>query len=128
VPVDLEKFTKHLRENALPGFGAGHCAKFVREALQAAGATVPLPYPVSGKYFGPTLERLGFQEIDVGNPDKFSFRSGDVMMMDPTIRGHIHGHVAAYDGTAWISDHVQTDFWAGPAYRKERPCYAVYRY
>jgi hypothetical protein len=128
LPIDLAKFTKHLRDEALPGFGVGRCAKFVREALQAAGAIIPQPYPTSGKHFGPTLERLGFHEIDVGDPDTFSFMSGDVMVMDPTMEGHVHGHVAGYDGIAWISDHVQSDFWSGPKYRKERPCYAVYRY
>jgi hypothetical protein len=38
------------------------------------------------------------------------------------------GHVAGYDGKHWVSDFVQRDFWAGKAYRKEKPHYAVYRY
>jgi hypothetical protein len=42
--------------------------------------------------------------------------------------GSTAGHVAAYNGKYWISDFIQTDFWAGPDYRTEKPHYAVYRY
>jgi type VI protein secretion system component Hcp len=57
----------------------------------------------------------------------------DVYLQIDGIKGESHkgstaGHVAGYDGKNWISDFVQNDFWAGPAYRKERPHYAVYRY
>jgi hypothetical protein len=131
MPIDLEKFVKHLRANAdQVGFGYGKCGEYVRKALQAGGAHFneynPPPY---GKLYGPTLERLGFHEITVDNPDRFSFIRGDVMVMEP-YTGSTAGHVAGYDGQKWISDFVQRDFWAGPAYRnqKPRPSYAVYRY
>lgn len=125
---DSEKFAKHLNENALRGFGQGKCAKHVRRALQAAGARVPQPYEGSGKDYGPVLLQLGFHQITVEKPETFSFMKGDVMVMQPHEGGGPHGHVAGYDGKKWISDHVQTDFWAGPGYRKNRPSYAVYRY
>jgi len=76
-----------------------------------------------------TLERLGFHEITVDDPDKFNFIRGDVMVMEPYEGSKVSaGHVAGYDGKNWISDFVQVDFWAGPGYRNKRPHYAVYRY
>lgn len=127
MPVDIDKFVKHLRANADEvGFGKGQCGVFVRKALQAGGAKFS-PYPPIGKEYGPTLLMLGFHEITVVNPDTFSFMKGDVMAMEP-YKGSTAGHVAGYDGQNWVSDFVQRDFWAGPKYRKERPKYAVYRY
>jgi hypothetical protein len=70
---------------------------------------------------------LGFHKITVTDPAHFHFMKGDVMVMEPH-KGSTAGHVAGYDGKDWISDFVQTDFWAGPDYRREKPHYAVYRY
>lgn len=125
--IDLNQFAYHLRINALSGYGQGKCAKHVRFALQAAGAQIQ-QYASSGRTFGPVVLQLGFHEIDVTNPDTFHFMKGDVMVMQPYIGGSPHGHVAGFDGSEWISDFRQTDFWAGPGYRSERPSYAVYRY
>lgn len=127
MPTDLEKFTKHLRANALPKYGKGRCGEYVRKALQAGGANFNGKYPPTGKQYGPALETLGFHKITVDNPANFAFLKGDVMVMEP-YKGSTAGHVAGYDGRNWISDFVQNDFWAGPAYRKEKPKYAVYRY
>ncbi|MEO7496606.1 MAG: hypothetical protein ABIT83_11565 [Massilia sp.] len=132
MPVDIEKFVKHLlaAADAKPP-GHGKCGEYVRRALQAGGAHfneyVP---PHFGKEYGLTLERLGFHEITVDEPDQFQFMRGDVMVMQPHKGGLQAGHVAGYDGRHWISDFVQNDFWAGPAYRNQnpRPSYAVYRY
>lgn len=128
MPVDIDKFTKHLRKHALPLYGKGLCGRNVRQALQAAGSKIPEPYARSGKDFGPILVQLGFHEITVKDPDTFQFMTGDVMVMQPPTGGRQDGHIAGYDGTTWISDHVQRDFWAGPEYRKQRPNYVIYRY
>jgi hypothetical protein len=127
MPVDVEKFTKHLRAHALKNWGKGKCGQWVREALQAGGAEIRKPYPATGKEYGPTLLRLGFRRLVVENPDTFNFQKGDVMVMEPYKGGKPAGHVAAYDGRNWISDFIQHDFWAGPGYRNEKPSYAVYR-
>jgi len=130
MPVDLEKFTKHLRAHAVAGrTGIGQCGEYVRKALQAGGANFHGLYPATGKKFGPALEMLGFHQITVDDPDYFNFIKGDVMVMEP-YKGSTNnaGHVAGYDGKNWISDFVQHDFWAGPKYRDQRPHYAVYRY
>jgi hypothetical protein len=127
--VDLKEFTKHLRSNALPKYGKGRCGEYVRKALQAGGARFNGKYPPAGKEYGPALEMLGFHQITVDDPSKFSFVESDVMVMEP-YKGDSAGHVAAFDGKNWVSDFVQNDFWAGPRYRnqKPRPTYAVYRY
>lgn len=127
MPVDIDKFTKHLRKHAVGGYGASNCAQWVRQALQAGGAIVPQPYPPTAKEWGPTLLRLGFHETTVEDPDKFHFLKGDVMVMEPYKGGKPAGHIAGYDGKNWISDFVQRDFWAGPDYRTQKPSYVVYR-
>ncbi len=126
--IDIDGFATYLRKNALPPYGKGKCARFVREALQNAGAAIPQPYSGSGKDYGAVLLRLGFHQITVEDPDNFMFLKGDVMVMQPHKGGRPNGHVAGFDGRNWISDHVQSDFLAGPGYRRERPNYVVYRY
>lgn len=129
MPIDINKFAKHLRAHAdsTPP-GHGKCGEYVRNALQAGGAHFnEYRPPHYGKQYGLTLERLGFHEITVDDPDHFGFIRGDVMVMEPHT-GSTAGHVAGYDGKNWISDFVQRDFWADPKYRKERPQYVVYRY
>lgn len=130
--INIEAFVNHLSKNALKNLrGEGKCAEYVRRALQAGGAHFnEYSPPHYGKLYGLTLERLGFHEITVDDPDHFNFVRGDVMVMEPHRGGIQAGHVAGYNGTAWISDFVQRDFWAGPAYRnqKPRPSYAIYRY
>lgn len=130
MPINIDKFVKYLSQHALRDHhGKGKCGEYVRKALQAAGANFnEYSPPHYGKLYGLTLERLGFQEITVDDPDHFNFIRGDVMVMQPHKGGLQAGHVAGYDGQSWISDFVQRDFWAGKDYRKERPPYAVYRY
>jgi len=127
MPFNRNQFVLHLKSNALPGYGQGRCAKHVRKALQAGGAQI-LQYAPSGKDFALVLIQVGFHQITVENPDTFHYMKGDVMVMQPYNGGNPHGHVAGFDGSRWISDFIQTDFWAGPGYRDTRPSYAVYRY
>lgn len=129
--INIDKFIRHLHANAdHVGFGHRKCGEYVRKALQAGGAHFnEYNPPRAGKLYSVTLERLGFRQVPVDDPDQFHFMRGDVMVMEPYI-GSTAGHVAAYDGRQWISDFIQRDFWAGPAYRnqKPRPTYAIYRY
>ena len=125
--LNIDRFAKYLRENAVPGFGRGRCGEHVRKALQAGGAHISPPYPPSGRLFGPTLLKLGFRSLVVSMPDEFRFLKGDVVVMQPYSGGNVHGHVAGFDGTNWISDFIQRDFWAGPGYRKYRPAFIIYR-
>lgn len=123
--VDIDKFTQHLRTHA-KAHSQGQCAKAVRLALEAGGANTS-GHPAVARDWGKTLERIGFTAISIGQPEQHKFEKGDVMIMQPYVGGSRAGHIAAFDGKSWISDFLQTDFWAGPNYRKARPSYAVYR-
>ena len=110
----------HLRENAERA-SRGRCAAYVREALEA-GEVVIAPHPVSAKDYGPYLRRHGFLSVPPDEPP----RAGDVCVIQGC-EGHPHGHMAMFDGRAWISDFVQRDIWAGPKYRALRPPMEVFR-
>lgn len=125
--IDVNKFPKHLRDHAVGGFGAGKCARWVRQALRSAGANIQKPYPSMAKSWGDRLRLLGYREVSVENPEAYIFQSGDIVVLQPYTGGNPAGHIAGFDGKDWISDFIQRDFWSGPGYRKERPQYAVYR-
>jgi hypothetical protein len=126
---DTEKFATYLRTHAKPHSATkGDCAKWVRLALEAAGADTR-GHPASAKDYGPTLTRNGFHAIKVEDPDIYHFLKGDIAVIQPTEQGNPAGHIAGYDGRDWISDFVQwSGFWPGPAYKKENPDYVVYRH
>lgn len=127
MPFDIDTFATKLRENAHKvGFGNGECAKFVRIALDAGGADTSA-HLVAAKTYGPVLVKNAFRELSVDTPETFRFMKGDIVVMEPPKTGRQEGHIAGYDGKNWISDFVQNGFWPGPAYRKERPAYVVYR-
>jgi hypothetical protein len=125
MPLDTEKFAVHLRKKARDK-SQGRCAAYVRLALQAGGATLG-QHPVHAKDYGPTLRRIGFSEIVVEDPATYKFMKGDIVVIEPNPGGSKSGHIAGYDGTQWISDFIQKDFWSGPLYRKHKPSHAFYR-
>ena len=61
MPVDIEKYTTHLRNNA-KRYSQGMCAKYVRLALAAGGAPTNGRHPGHAKDWGPVLLRLGFHQ------------------------------------------------------------------
>lgn len=123
--LDTEKFAAHLRKHAFR-HSKHICATKVREALEAGGGDTT-GHPGDAKGWGRTLLRMGFREIPVEDPDKYKPLKGDVVVIQPYIGGNKSGHIAAYDGTSWISDFVQRDFWAGEGYRKNKPDHVFYR-
>ena len=124
--LDIEKFVGKLRSDALPPYGSGRCAKFVRLALEHGGA-VTAGHPRDAKDWGPTLTRTGFRSIAVLSPLTFVFSKGDVAVIQ-AIASSSSGHIQGFDGTNWISDFVQPDgFWPGSRYRNENPNFVVYR-
>ena len=123
--INIDKFTTHLRKNACER-SQGRCARWVRQALEAGGAKTS-GYPIYAKDWGPTLLRIGFQPLSIDKLDQFNFKKGDVVVLQPHKSGNPAGHIAGFDGKSWISDFVQNDIWSGPAYRKEKPSYVVYR-
>lgn len=126
MPVDVDRFTAKLRDNAHDR-SRRQCAKYVRLALAAGGARTNGTHPVDAKDWGATLLRMGFHQIKVEDPDKFIPMKGDVVVIQPYERGNRSGHIAAFEGRIWISDFKQRDFWSGPGYRRARPPHAFYR-
>ena len=123
MPFDTEAFATALRKNALPPFGAGKCARFVRLAIEAAGMKTD-PHPGSAKDWGPTLERLGFQPVA---GEGYEPVPGDIAVIQTTTESS-DGHMQGYDGKNWSSDFVQREFWPGPSFRKEKPAFVVFRF
>lgn len=120
-----DKFATHLRSKAVDK-SRGKCVLYVRLALRAGGANLG-KHPEHAKDYGPVLRRIGYSEIAVENPATYKFMKGDIVVIQPYTGGSKSGHIAAFDGTQWISDFVQRDFWSGPQYRKHKPTHAFYR-
>lgn len=123
---DKAKFGKYLRDHiSKEQFGEGACALHVRLALFDADRKL-VTWPASAKNWGASLLALGFSEVATAG---YVAQSGDIAVIQPPKSAKRQdGHIQGYDGTAWISDFVQTGFWPGPAYRTDKPTYVVYRY
>ncbi len=99
--VDLNKFAETLDKRALAKSDS-KCAKYVRIALEAAGADTK-GHPVAASDWGATLIKNGYKEI----PEEFrSPQKGDVYIITKT-KVHGYGHIAGYDGKQWVSDFKQ---------------------
>jgi hypothetical protein len=122
MPYDSGLAIAHLKRNAAPE-PQRDCAKFVANALVAGGAVFARAN--FAKNYGPVLISIGFKEV---NPVGYSASAGDVVVIQSFDGGHIAGHIAMFDGSAWISDFVQKDFWGGPGYRKAKPAHVFYRF
>jgi hypothetical protein len=123
MPWNAAKAVKHLQDHH-EDCSKGHCARYVREAIEAGGVT--LIRHVSAKNYGSSLLAAGFMLIPSG-PD-YMHRAGDVGIVQP-IPGHPHGHMAMFDGKYWISDFVQKHgIYPGQSYRTAKPPYSIYRY
>jgi hypothetical protein len=125
--MDINKFVKHLRENALPPFGNARCAKHVRLALEAGGANT-VGHVVDAKSYGRILIKNGYRISPTGTSESWTPMIGDVAVIEPTEKGNSAGHIQAWDGRNWISDFIQREFWPGKAYREEKPSYEIYRH
>ena len=119
---DRKKFVAALNKNALPPFGKGICAKHVRIALEAAGVN-SAGHPVSAKDYRPFLKKVGFA---VATETPAVPQTGDIAVIQGTSKS-VHGHIAGYDGTRWVSDFVQKELYPGPSYRAEKPKIEIYR-
>lgn len=108
----------------------GHCAKYIRRALERGGVHVISTR--AAKDYGPALEAAGFHEVadtpDVTEPPQ----AGDVIVIQG-VKGHPYGHMAMFNGRIWISDFKQhpwhhRGFYPGPAYRAAQAPFRIYRY
>jgi hypothetical protein len=119
---DVNEAVTHLQTHANPN-SIGRCAQYTREAIEAGGVT--LTRHASARNYGPSLTAVGFTEY--ASEPTGGYRRGDVAVID-SFTGHPHGHMQMYDGSAWISDFRQRDFWPGSAYRTAQPSFRIYRY
>ena len=79
---DKDKFAAHLDSQAPGTTSSYHCAKYVREALQAAGIDTQ-HHPIPAKDYGPYLEQWGFEPISPpSHPEK-----GDIAVIQPNPAG-----------------------------------------
>jgi hypothetical protein len=122
MPWDIDKAVGYLQKHAQT-HSLGHCAQYAREAIEAGG--VILERHNSAKDYGSSLVKVGFQGHSPLNVVKFL--KGDVVIIQG-FKNHPHGHMAMYDGSQWISDFKQRTLYPGPAYRKSKPSYKIYRY
>ncbi len=125
MPFDVNRFAEYLRLHAT-GHSLHCCAKYVRKALEAGGANTT-GHPVSAKAYGRIMRQNAFYELPVDMPETYLFIKGDVVVFQNYRAGNQHGHIAGYDGSNWISDFIQHQFWSGIGYAKARPSFAVYR-
>lgn len=120
---DIEKAVATLNSNAQSG-SLGKCAKYVRLAINAGGIATP-GNPVSAKDYKGYLEKFGFKQVSTS-----SYQKGDIAVFE-AFQGdkkyHEHGHIQMYNGSQWVSDFKQRDFWAGGDYRKHQPGHVIYR-
>lgn len=120
---DIEKAVTALNTNAEPN-SIGRCARYVRMAINAGGVATP-SNPVSAKDYKGYLETLGFKQVSTT-----SYEKGDIAVFE-SFQGkskfHEHGHIQMWNGTQWVSDFKQRDFWAGSDYRTYKPGHVIYR-
>lgn len=113
-------FAKTLKENSTAK-SRGLCARYVRLAFEAAGGKVN-PRPGSAYQYVSVMSNNNFREM---NKDGYTPQIGDIYIID-RFGKHIHGHIAGYDGSQWISDFRQNGiniYRGGPAIN-----YKIFRY
>lgn len=120
---DRKKAVRYLIQNAQPS-SRGRCAEYVRMAIEAGGLRPARRG--SAKDVGESLLALGFEtSARIGSSLP---QVADIAIVQPIV-GHPHGHICMFDGCRWISDFVQNyGVHPGPAYRAQRPPFAIYRY
>jgi hypothetical protein len=84
-------------------------------------------HPGSAKDYGPFLISKGFQMV---NPHYWVPQAGDVIVFDAFKgnKNHPDGHIEVFDGKSYISDFIQSGFWAGSDYRASQPSFLIYRW
>jgi hypothetical protein len=125
---DASIAVKHLREHALP-HSIGYCAQYTREAIESGGVT--LARHSYAKDYGPSLTAVGFLALP-GSPVGNRSLGGRFFIADVAViqacTGHPYGHMMMYDGSIWISDFKQNEFWPSSTYEREKPSFKIYRY
>lgn len=116
--ISIDKFIQAL-DNVRSYQSRSKCAKYIRMALQSAGAQFT-SHPIAASDWGPTLETIGYKKI---TPAFDNPRQGDIYIIHRTNR-HVYGHIAGYTGSEWVSDFKQRSY---DVYRDSNVSYSYYR-
>lgn len=116
-------------------YGESKCARYVKKALIAGGASAKNSGIESAKNYDPWLLENNFKVVDnattVRTGGVFTISGqqvGDVVVIQAAPH-HVHGHMAMFNGTHWVSDFVQErGFYPAQIYRDQNIPYALYRY
>ena len=103
----------HATETYISGKN-GHCARAVREPLEAGGLSI-VGHPFSACEYDSFLPKVGFHSV---NKVGYAPEKGDIVVLE-AVSGHPYGHIAMYTGSQWVSDFKQSDMWGGSAYRNK---------
>ncbi len=115
---DITAAVSHINANAEPR-SIGYCAKYVRQAMEAGGLSTA-GRPGSAKGYVTFLPSIGFTEISTS-----SYLPGDIVVFD-AVPGHVHGHIAMWTGSQWVSDFKQRSIIVSSGYRNGT--YHIYRW
>lgn len=116
--LDISKFTEKLVSMSR-STTSHRCAKFVRIALQTAGARF-IDHPIAASDWGGTLAEIGYRQI---NPEFENPKVGDIYIINRTSR-HRYGHIAGFTGSQWVSDYRQRSH---DVYKDPNVTYEYYR-
>ncbi|MDT0721468.1 N-acetylglucosaminidase [Klebsiella pneumoniae] len=116
-------------------YGESKCARYVKKALIAGGASAKNSGIESAKNYGPWLLENNFKVVGgattvcTGGVCTISGQQvGDVVVIQAAPH-HVHGHMAMFNGTHWVSDFVQeSGFYPAQIYRDQNIPYTLYRY
>lgn len=131
--INAENFKKGIDKKLK--YGESKCASYVKKALIAGGASVKNSAIESAKNYGPWLIENNFKVVDnattVSSGGVFTIsgqQAGDVVVIQAAPH-HVHGHMAMFNGTHWVSDFVQEKgFYPAQIYRDQNIPYKLYRY
>jgi hypothetical protein len=120
---DVNKAVKFLQDHASKP--SDSCAHYTSNAIDAGFGAKVVQRPALAKDFGPALVKAGFHEYS-SNEIKFGdWKKGDLVVFQ-AIGEHRKGHMAMFDGTRWISDFRQLNFYV--LKDGSKPTYKIYRY
>ncbi|WP_373226627.1 glycoside hydrolase family 73 protein [Enterobacter cloacae complex sp. ESBL7] len=116
-------------------YGRSQCAHYVKVALIQGGLSSDNSEINSAKDYGPWLIENNFKPVlnpaTVKNGGVYSIsgqQAGDVVVIQAA-PNHVHGHMAMFDGSKWISDFAQDKgFYPAQVYRDNNIAYTLYRY
>jgi beta-N-acetylglucosaminidase len=131
--INAENFKKGIDKKLK--YGESKCARYVKKALIAGGASAKNSGIESAKNYGPWLLENNFKVVDnvttVSSGGVFTIsdqQAGDVVVIQAAPH-HVHGHMAMFNGTHWVSDFIQErGFYPAQVYRDQNIAYKLYRY